>query len=91
MGKVLKAGCRNQREELLSNLSQLAKACPFHQSNPEDCPLFPLRRLSPAERLRWLKSLSEADLSYLAAYHHICLRVKMELQSAANENALHAV
>jgi hypothetical protein len=85
MGKVMKASLGQQRDGLLVNLSELSKACPFHQSNPEDCPLFPLRKMKSTKRLRWLRALSEADLSYLATYHHICLRIKLELEQAVGE------
>jgi len=67
-----------RENELRANLLGLAKDCPFHQSNPEDCPLFSLRRMKPTKRRQWFRALSEADLRYLATYHHICLRIKME-------------
>lgn len=63
-------------ERLRENLIQLTAACPFHVSNPTDCPLFPLRQLEPPERLEFINGLSEADLSYLANYHSVCLRIQ---------------
>jgi len=66
------------KDQLLLNLSELSKACPFHHANPEDCPLFPLRKMKSAKRLAWLRALSEEELSYLATYHHVCLRIKLE-------------
>jgi hypothetical protein len=80
----MKANLRHQRDQILLNLSELSKACPFHKSNPEDCPLFPLRKMKPAKRLRWLKALSEEDMSYLTTYHQICLRIKMDSRGDAD-------
>ena len=74
-------------DELHANLAELAAACPFHQSNPEDCPLFPLRKMEATRRLQWLKALSEAELRYLANYHHVCLRIKLEPQAAESDCA----
>lgn len=31
-----------------------------------------------AERLQWFNALTEEDLEYLAAYHHVCLKVGLE-------------
>jgi len=87
----MKTSLKQQRDELLVTLSELSKSCPFHQSNPEDCPLFPLRKIKSAKRLHWLKALSEEDLSYLATYHHICLRIKVESRGAASERAERAL
>lgn len=85
MSRPTKICLRRKRNELLANLSELSKACPFHQHNPEDCPLFPLRRLNAAKRQAWFNALSEEDLAYLATYHHVCLRLKLE--SRANATA----
>ena len=65
-------------------LSELSKACPFHQSNPEECPLFPLRKMQPAERQEWLDALRDVDLSYLVNYHHVCLGIKLGSPPAQN-------
>jgi len=76
---------KQQRDELLLNLSELSKACPLHRLNPEDCPLFPLRQMKPPQRNRWLKSLNEEDLSYLASYHHVCMSIRLESRLAASD------
>lgn len=70
------------RKELRANLLALFEACPFDHRNPEDCPLFKLRKLKPRQRDRWFKALGEADLSFLAAYHQICLTTKVDAKSA---------
>jgi hypothetical protein len=67
---------------LRTNLLELSGFCPFDQTNPEDCPLFLLRRMRPARRTEWLNALSEADMLFLAAYHRVCLGVKVDTASA---------
>jgi len=64
------------KSELAATLLELFESCPFDHRNPKDCPLFPLRKLKPSERLAWLNALNEDDLSYLASYHYICLATK---------------
>lgn len=71
-------------KELRSKLAELTRACPFHQANPEDCPLFPLRNMNPRRRRQWFDALPEADLRYLANYHHVCLQIKLAAQSSAH-------
>ena len=78
MAKEKIKAIRGLKSELRANLVQLAEACPFHHANPEDCPLFPLRKVEPRKRLEWLNALSESDLAYLATYHRVCLRIKVE-------------
>ena len=66
-----------RQSELRANVLELSKACPFDQTNPEDCPLFSLRKWAPRKRLRWFNALNENDVVYLAAYHHICFATRM--------------
>ena len=68
---------RKTKSELRANLLKLSEACPFHIENPEDCPLFPLRKMTRRKRLSYVNALSKADLAYLANYHGVCLRIKM--------------
>ena len=75
--KKIKA-LHDQENELRANLLRLSEVCPFHLANPEDCQLFPLRRMEPTKRLQWVNALSESDLVYLTTYHRVCLRIKME-------------
>ena len=67
-------------------LRVLAAACPFGEDNPGDCPLFMLRQMKPRERWQWFSRLDEADLSYLAAYHHICLTTKVRMMASGDGN-----
>ncbi len=69
---------RGQQNELQANLLKLLQACPFDDTNPQDCPLFPLREMRPTRRLRWFDALTEDDLGYLAAYHHVCFTIRVE-------------
>jgi hypothetical protein len=73
--------CRKQNE-LRADLLALARACPFDRANPEDCPLFPLRKMKRNARLQWCDALDASDLSYLAAYHHVCMKFKVDSQTA---------
>jgi hypothetical protein len=70
-----------RRSELRANLLALSEACPFDHSNPEDCPLFKLRKLKPRERVQWFNALDENDLAYLATYHQVCLTTKVEARA----------
>jgi hypothetical protein len=67
--------------ELRANLLALSEGCPFDHSNPEDCPLFKLRKLKPKERGPWFHALDEDDLAYLATYHQVCLTTKVEARA----------
>ena len=71
-----------RRRELRASLLAVAETCPFHQSNPEDCPLFGVRKMTPPKRRQWFNALSEEDLAYLATYHHVCLTEKVTSPSA---------
>lgn len=65
-----------QQNGLRASLSKFCEACPFDETNPQDCPLFPLRRMRPTRRLQWFDALTEDDLGYLAAYHHVCFTIR---------------
>jgi hypothetical protein len=67
---------KTTKSELRVNLLKLAEACPFHIANPEDCPLFPLRKMTRSKRLSFVNALSKTDLAHLASYHRVCLRIK---------------
>jgi hypothetical protein len=76
---MAKSITRQSRNDLLqASLISLTERCPVVECNPEDCPLFRLRKMKPAARLKWFKALSEEDLDFIAAYHHVCMNVKLE-------------
>jgi len=76
MARKKSKAMHEQEKDLRANLLKLAEACPFHVANPEDCPLFPLRKMEPKKRLQWLNALGDSDLAYLTSYHRVCLRIK---------------
>ena len=49
----------------------------------DECPLFAVRQLPPGERAAWFDRLSEEDLTYLAAYHHVYWGLKMGPETVA--------
>ncbi len=63
-------------DEFRTILRPLAESCPAGERNPKDCPLFLLRQMERPQRFEWMQALSEADLVYLATYHHVCLNTK---------------
>jgi len=71
---------RNGKDELRASLISLAKFCPVDECNPEDCPLFQVRKMKLAERLKWFDGLAQDDLTFIAVYHHICMSVKLKVE-----------
>lgn len=57
---------------------ELVNHCPMKQENPDDCPLSGIRKLTPTKRQVWVNGLPKNDLSHLAAYHHVCLKLAFE-------------
>jgi len=50
--------------------------CPMGD-NPTDCPLYKVRLLPMMERLEWLNSKSDLELTALLSYHVKCFRKKV--------------
>jgi len=73
--------------ELRASLLELLNTCPVEQCNPPDCPLFSLRKMNYRERLLWFCALGRDDLEYLAAYHHVCMNVKLDARRVAPEKS----
>jgi hypothetical protein len=69
--------------ELRASLLDLIKICPVDLCNPVDCPLFPLRKMNYRHRLLWFSALSHDDLEYLAAYHNVCMGIKLGARQSA--------
>lgn len=65
------------KSDLRAGVLALVEVCPAAECNPQDCPLYLLRKKKPAERMAWFNSLSGEDLAYLAAYHYVCLNIKL--------------
>jgi hypothetical protein len=81
---ALKTVSQRGTDELRANLFSLTEACPVDKRNPEDCPLYLLRKMKPRQQGRWLIALNEDDLVFLATYHHVCMNIKVALKSDAN-------
>lgn len=64
------------------NVLGLLESCPFDLCNPIDCPLYRLRLIDPPQQLAWLDLLSIDELEYLACYHYVCLKAKIEAENA---------
>jgi hypothetical protein len=77
---TLKSASQRAKDELRANLLSLTEVCPVADCNPEDCPLYSLRKLKPEQRLEWFKALDADDLAYLAAYHHVCINIRVSQQ-----------
>ena len=81
---ALKTVSQRGKDELRANLLSLTKTCPVDEGNPEDCPLYLLRKMKPKQRLQWFNALDGDDLVYLATYHHDCMNIKVALKSDEN-------
>jgi hypothetical protein len=71
--------------DLLPTILEVLDACPVDHCNPTDCPLFALRSLPRRKRVLWLNALSEDDLRYLAAYHKVCMGLKLAAHPPASK------
>ena len=67
----------SRKNELHAAVLSLAEFCPVDECNPENCPLHNVRKLTHTQRFKWLSALSEEDMDYLTAYHHVCLNLKL--------------
>jgi hypothetical protein len=74
-----------EENQLQPDLQPLGERCPAARDNPTDCPLSQVRRLPVKQRQAWLSTLSDADARYLAAYHQVCLSIKMEAEPVCFE------
>jgi hypothetical protein len=75
---------RRRKERLRAHLRPLVSCCPAGaERNPDDCPLHELRKMEFSQRRKWFNALAEDDLSYLAAYHDVCLHLKLSKNAVA--------
>lgn len=51
--------------------------CPLG-GNPDDCPLYEIRKLSMEDRIDWLESQTDEDTIALYEQHNKCLECKLE-------------
>jgi hypothetical protein len=74
---------RLQLAELRASLQMIVEFCPESVCQADECPLFAVRQMPPEERATWFDHLSEEDLTYLAAYHHVYWGLKMGPETVA--------
>jgi hypothetical protein len=72
-----KANRQSRKDQLEASLFALTRRCPVDQCNPVDCLLYSVRKMKPSARLLWLRAVTEEDLDFIAAYHHVCMKVKL--------------
>ncbi len=63
-------------QEIRVHLIGLLIECPYDRGNPLECPLYHFREKPIAERLSWLKGLSDRQLQDMYDYHFRCLEEK---------------
>lgn len=71
------------RLHLMTRVVGLSIACPFSQDNPERCQLCEVRALPMAERIEWVRSLSEEEMNGISIGHEACLKA---LERLADED-----
>lgn len=75
------SNARVDARQLRENLVEILESYPVLGGNPEECPLLGARTTPSELRGRWVNTLSDDELRYLVAYHHVCLRTKVEPQA----------
>ena len=73
----MKANHSSADAALRKAVLEILDHCP-QKDKPEDCPLADVRKLSPGAKKLWVNGLAKNDLSHLASYHHICLKLAFE-------------
>ena len=76
-----------QQYELRNSLVCLAKACPVEEGNPDDCILFSVRKMKASARWQWFKTMGPEGLTFLAAYHHVCMGNKLAVRLGQDREA----
>ncbi len=64
---------------LIDQVLRIAQDCPIKHNNPAHCPLAEIRQLEMPERIKWINAMSDENLSYFAAYHCVCSKLKSKL------------
>ena len=57
---------------------ELLHNCPAELCDPKECPLYEVRQLNYQRRTEWFSALTVEDLKYLAVYHHVCTKLKLQ-------------
>ncbi len=78
------------RSKLLDELlAGVAPGCPHTKSNPEECPLYNVRKMATAEIVAWLDGLQPPEKEYLILYHQCCLMMRWEGEAARGSGRAH--
>jgi hypothetical protein len=72
MKATAKIETASRKDKLRTAVLSISECCPTEECTPENCPLHNARELTRTQRLKWLNGLSEDDLIFLTAYHHVC-------------------
>ena len=59
-------------------LTFLLDNCPVLHNNPKNCPLYSLRLNSIKEKLKWLESLSDNEISDILLEHSHCYKQNLQ-------------
>ena len=79
----MKTESQQKHEKLREHILRLEMECPLHHDNPHDCPLYEVRKMDLPQRQRWLESLTPENVSFLQAYHFVCLKTKLDAATSA--------
>ena len=80
-GLIMNATKMYPVRKLQAELKSILDSCPLKPCD-SDCPLYDLRKMFCETRQQWLASLTEEDLIFLTAYHHVCEKVGLESAAA---------
>lgn len=62
------------RLQVMTRVVGLAIACPYSQDNPQRCQLCDVRALPMAERIEWVRGLSDDEMNGISIGHEACLK-----------------
>jgi len=75
---MAKSITRQSRSDLLrASLISLTSAAQGLNAIPRTARCSGSEKMKPSARLQWFQALTEEDLDFLAAYHHVCMNVKL--------------
>ena len=72
---------------LQAYLEPLVRRCPCQTDYPKDCPLVGITKLDERMRGKFLSALTEAEMSFMAAYCHACRTTRLDLVTANSDKA----
>ena len=66
----------NKWSQIITDILDLAVACPHDNSNPPFCPLYKVRKLDPNERVKWALLLTDDEMDDITINHQVCLKCR---------------